>query len=61
MWELEKCLWEPEGDPRRAWGLSVVRRRLVSRTDWRTAALRLLREIVPEGVSQDGWLLGDRP
>ena len=61
MCELEKCLRAPEGDPRRAWGLSVVRRRLVRRTDWRTAASGLLREIVPEGVSRDGWWLGDCP
>jgi ribonuclease HI len=63
MWmcELEKCLRAPEGDPRRDWGSAVVRRRLVRRTDWRTAAWGLLRSVVPDGVARSGWMLGERP
>ena len=42
-------------------GVGVVRRRLVRRTDWRTAAWRLLRELLPDGVGRDGWMLSERP
>ena len=59
--ELEKCLRAPEGDPRRVWGSAVVRRRLVRRTDWRTAAWSLLRSVVPEGVGREVWMPGTRP
>ena len=61
MCELEKCLRAPVDDPRRDWGSAVVRRRLVRRTDWRTAARRVWSEVVPNGVERDGWLLGSKP
>ena len=59
--ELEKCLRAPREDPRSEWGRAVVRRRLVRRSDWRSAAVRLLAEVVPNGVERDGWMLGPKP
>ena len=59
--ELEKALRAPLGDPRQECCRAVVRRRLVRRTDWRTAAWRLLRTVVPERMSRVGWSVGERP
>ena len=59
--ELEKCLRAPAGDLRREWCRTVVRKRLVRRTDWRTVAWGLMRSMVPEAVGRSGWTLGACP
>ena len=59
--ELKKWLRAPEGDPRRDVAYSAVRRRLVRKTDWRTVAWRLFRELVPDGVGRDVWVLSECP